>query len=48
VTLTTRDQVKGSNSIFKLELVEGFIYIAKQSSGIEVMQITNYKQNDDK
>jgi hypothetical protein len=30
---TTRDQVKGSNSIFKLGLVEeGFIYSAKQKS----------------
>jgi hypothetical protein len=48
VTLTTRDQVKGSNFIFKLGLVEGFIYIAKQYSWIEVMQITNYKQKDDK
>jgi len=32
VTLTTRNQVKGSNSIFKLRRVEKFIYLLSNNS----------------
>jgi hypothetical protein len=51
VTLTTRDQVKGSNSIFKLGLVEEDLFILLNKNPVELkqcrLQITN-KQKDNK